>query len=155
MNALGSPRMAEDSLPGPTPQGPRSGPVESVLWGGDVDTRLLLRGLLHLHRHPVVYEAATLEEVSRLPSSTEPRLLVVAVESDDGTWERELPSVLQRHPELHAVVILPRESAALGPRAVAAGARAVVVRPFAVRDLVNALTSAADGGPRTAPRPPG
>jgi AmiR/NasT family two-component response regulator len=155
MNALGSPRLAEDSLPGPAPPVPRSGLAESVLWGEDVDERLLLRGLLRLHRHPVVFEAATLEELSRLPTATEPRLLVVAVKAGDGAWEQDLPSVLKSHRELRPVVILPRECAELGPRAVSAGARAVVVRPFAIRDFVNALTTALDGGPTNGPRPPG
>jgi AmiR/NasT family two-component response regulator len=155
MNALGFPRSSEDSLPGPAPLGPPSGLVESVLWGEDVDTRLLLRGLLRLHRHPVVYEASTLEELDRLPASTDPKLLVMAVESEDGTWDRELSTVLKSHPELRPVVILPRDSAALGPRALAAGAKVVVVRPFAIRDLVHALTSAVDRTSTSVPRPRG
>jgi CheY-like chemotaxis protein len=140
-----SERLSEGSLPGPAPHGAHSGPVPAVLWGQNVDTRLLLRGLLRLHRHPVVYEAATLEELNRLPASPEPSLLVLAVESEDGNWERDLSTALRRHPELRPVVILPRENAALEPRAIAAGARAVVIRPFAIRDLVRALTSATDG----------
>jgi DNA-binding NarL/FixJ family response regulator len=155
MNALGSPRLAEDSLPGPAPPGSRSGVGEAVLWGEDVDERLLLRGLLRLHRHPVVFEAATLEELSRLPAASEPRLLVVAVKAGDGTWEQDLRSVLQSHPELRPVVILPRESAGLDPQKASAAARVVVVRPFAIREFVHALTSAMDGASTDPPRPQG
>ena len=153
MSALGSQRFSEDSLPGRAPRAPRSGAVETVLWGENLDTRLLLRGLLRLHRHPVVHEAASLEELNRLPPSEDPKILVVAVEPEDGGWERDITAALKRHPELRPVVILPRESAALEPRALAAGARAVVVRPFAIRDLVHALTSVVEGGSTNAPGP--
>jgi DNA-binding NarL/FixJ family response regulator len=155
MSVLGSQRWSEDARPGSAPRGDRSGPVETVLWGKDVDTRLLLRGLLRLHRHPVVHEAASLEELIRLPASEDPKILVVAVESGDDRWERDLTTAVKRHPELRPVVILPRESAALEPRALAAGARAVIVRPFAIRDFVRALTSAADGESTNVPRPRG
>jgi CheY-like chemotaxis protein len=155
MNALGSQRLSEDARPGSPPRGDRSGITQAVLWAENVDTRLLLRGLLRLHRHPVVHEVASLEELVRLPPSADPTILVVAVESEDDGWERRLTETLKRHPELRPVVILPRESAGLEPRALAAGARAVVVRPFAIRDFVRALASAADGSRPAAHRPPG
>jgi len=149
MSVLESQRWSEGAPPGSAPQRNRAAPVEAVLWGENVDTRLLLRGLLRLHRHPVVHEAASLEELLRLPASEDPKILVVAVEPEDGGWERDLTAALKLHPELHPVVILPRESAALGPRALAAGARVVVVRPFAIREFVDALAVAGDGGRRT------
>jgi CheY-like chemotaxis protein len=145
MSVLGSQRWSEDARPGTPPRGGRSDTTEAIVWAQNVDTRLLLRGLLRLHRHPVMHEVASLEELVRLPASADPTILVMAVESGDGGWERDLTTTAKRHPELRPVVILPRESAALEPRALAAGARAVVVRPFAIRDFVRALASAVDG----------
>jgi hypothetical protein len=152
MNALGSPRWADDSRSGSASSGTPSGPVESVLWGEDADERLLLRGLLRLHRHPVVFEAASLDELGRLPAASEPKLLVVAVRSDDEGWEKDLRSVLASHPELRPVVILPKGKGTRGTPAAPSCASVVIARPFAIRDFINALTSALNGGSPTSPR---
>ena len=64
-----------------------------------------------------------------------------------------MTAALKRQSELRPAVILPLESAALEPRALAVGTRSVLVRPFFIRALKRALTSAADGGSTTVPRP--
>jgi DNA-binding NarL/FixJ family response regulator len=126
----------------------RRSPVPAILWGRDEDTRLLLRGLLRLNRYPIVHEAATLDELAGLPVATEPRLLVFDAETETDTWCADLTAALRDHPELRAVVILPRDPRATEERARDAGARAVLSRPFAIRDLVTALDRAAgDEGP--------
>lgn len=155
MTILGSSLASpEDSLSRPSPEPPSSGGVSAVLLGQNEDTRLLLRGLLRLHRYPVLHEVGTVDELVALPSLPAPTVLVVDVESIWTGWDRELPAALVVHPELRVLVLLPPESAALEPRARAAGAAGVVVRPFAIRDFVRAVATAARGPLPPSPRPP-
>jgi CheY-like chemotaxis protein len=114
--------------------------VSAVLLGGSEDTRLLLRGLLRLHRHQVLLEAQGPEGIERLPSSPETKVLIVdAGSKTDGTWVEDLCSVLRSRPDFRALVILPTSDPTLETRAREAGAQAVLVRPFAIRDFVEAV----------------
>lgn len=117
-------------------------PVPAVLWGPDDDTRLLLRGLLRLHRYPVAYEARTIEELEQLPSSVQPRLLLVDVPVEAGHWSAELERALRVHIDLRPVVILPAGRPAAEAEAIRAGARAVLPRPFVIQEFVRALAKA-------------
>jgi len=144
MTALGSwVASAEGALGRPTTDGPAAAGVRAVLWGQNEDTRLLLRGLLRLHRCSVLHEVATLADLVALPSVPEPSVLVVDAESEAQGWERDLPTALKAHPELRGLVILPPAGGSLESRARAAGAVTVVVRPFAIRDFVLAVSAAA------------
>lgn len=110
--------------------------------GGSEDTRLLLRGLLRLHRHRVLLETPTREAVDRLPLSAETKILVLDAGSEKGeTWANDLASLLRARSDLRALVILPSSDPALETRARQAGARAILVRPFAIRDFIEAVDS--------------
>lgn len=119
-------------------------PTPAVIWGQDEETRLLLRGLVRLQRHPVVHEATTVEELEQLPTAAGPRILLYAVPSGNGAWATELASVLERHPELRAVVILPPGTPTRETEARRVGARAVLPRPFAIQEFAQALERAID-----------
>jgi len=137
---------SEKSSGGPT--GPVSPPstVPAVLMGGSDDTRLLLRGLLRLHHHRVVLETPAREGIDRLPPSSEVKVLIVDTGSEkDTAWAEELRAVLQSRPDLRAIVILSSPDAGLETRARSAGARAILVRPFAIRDFVEAVDTVAAG----------
>lgn len=114
----------------------------AILLGGSEDTRLLLRGLLRLHRHRVLLEAPTREGVDRLPPSAETKILILdaATEAGEG-WSKDLSAVLHRRPDLRALVILPNSDPALETEARQAGALAILVRPFAIRDFIEAVDS--------------
>jgi FixJ family two-component response regulator len=117
--------------------------VPAVLLGGNEDTRLLLRGLLRLHRHRVLLEASAADGIDRLPRSNELKILVLDAGSErDSKWAEDLSALLRNRTDLRAVVILPSPDVALESRARNAGARAVLVRPFAIRDFVDAVESA-------------
>ena len=119
-----------------------SSTVPVVLLGGSEDTRLLLRGLLRLHRHRVLLETATREGIDHLPASTEPKILILDAGPDSSKgWAEELSLVLQARPDLRALVILSSPDPALDSRARQAGAKAVLVRPFAIRDFIQAVES--------------
>ena len=145
MSARG-PRFSPSEAPvaRPVPNGAPAPHAPAVIWGDDEETRLLLRGLLRLHRHPVLHEVTSGDELERIPSTSGPCLLLYAVPSGDGEWATELAAVLERHPELRAVVILPSGTAAseVDPRRV--GARAVLPRPFAIQEFARALERSTD-----------
>jgi DNA-binding NarL/FixJ family response regulator len=105
---------------------------------------------LRLHRHRVLLEAPTKEGVDRIPVTPETKILVLDAGTDKGeAWAEALASLLQSRSDLQALVILPSSDPALETRARQAGARSTLVRPFAIRDFIEAVdslgTSAAPG----------
>ncbi|HTT16750.1 MAG TPA: hypothetical protein VMH49_05285 [Thermoplasmata archaeon] len=125
--------------------------VPAVLWVPDDDVRLLLRGILTLQRHPVVLELTTAESLHRWEPAPVALLIVDAV-SGASRWREELTEALRARPELRALVLLPRDHDALRREAEGLGARATLVRPFAVRDLVAAIREALRGSSLDAAR---
>ncbi len=121
-----------------------SSTVPAVLWVPDDDLRLLLRGILTLQRHPVVLELTSAEALNRWEPPPVALLVVDAV-SGSGRWRDELAQALRARPELRAIVLLPRNHEALRTEAEELGARATLVRPFAIRDLVEAIREALRG----------
>jgi hypothetical protein len=114
----------------------------SVVLGGSEDTRLLLRGLLRLHRHRVLLEAPTREGMALVPVSPELKILVWDAGSDTSEeWAEELAAALRGRSDLRALVILPSADPAMETRARQAGAGATLVRPFAIRDFIEAVDS--------------
>jgi DNA-binding NarL/FixJ family response regulator len=118
----------------------------AILWVPDDDVRLLLRGILTLQHHPVVLEITTAESLQRWEPTSLTLLIVDAVSGASG-WREELAAALKLRPELRPIVLLPRDSEAIRREAEALGARATLVRPFAVRDLVGAIHEALRPGP--------
>jgi len=114
--------------------------LPAVVVGGDEDTRLLLRGLLRLNRHRVLLESPKAEGLSALPASNETKVLVVDAGSDPShPWDTDLATVLRARSDLRALVIVSSSDPSLESRARAAGARRVLVRPFAIREFLDAV----------------
>ncbi len=108
------------TAPSTTPPSPAA---PAVLLGGSEDTRLLLRGILRLHRHRVLLEAPTREGIERLPPTPETKVLILDAGSDgDDKWADDLSFTLRNRSDLQALVILPRSDPALETRARKAGA---------------------------------
>ncbi len=128
------------------PSGLAGEPIPSVLWVPDDDVRLLLRGILTLQRHPVALELTSSDGLHRWEAPPVALLIVDAI-SGAGRWQEELAAALRARPELRAIVLLPRDREALRREAEALGARATLVRPFAVRDLVAAIREALRDSP--------
>ncbi len=135
---------SETALGRSVPEGAAGDHTPAVILGRDEETRLLLRGLLRLHRHPVVQEAATVEELGELPSAAGHRILLYDVPAGDDRWATDLTSVLARHPDLRAVVILPPGTVTPEGEAQRAGARAILARPFAIQEFARALERTSD-----------
>jgi len=147
IHAVHDPSEKEVAASSPPPPSTPSG-APAIVLGGSEDTRLLLRGLLRLHRHRVLLEAPIREGVARLPASSEPKILVLDAGTDKGeAWAEELSSLLKARPDLRALVILPSADPAVETRARQAGARATLVRPFAIRDFIEAVDGLSSAAP--------
>jgi DNA-binding NarL/FixJ family response regulator len=136
----------DDRAAVPGMPGPGGGSVPAVLWIPDDDVRLLLRGILTLQHHPVALELTTAEALNRWEPPPVALLIVDAVSGSDR-WRSELADALRARPELRAIVLLPRNREGLRTEAEELGARATLVRPFAIRDLVEAIREALRGSP--------
>ncbi|HKS59787.1 MAG TPA: hypothetical protein VJS68_03300 [Thermoplasmata archaeon] len=109
-----------------------------VIVARNEETRLLLKGLLRLHRHRVIGEAFTLEQAESLVGGSAPALLLVDAEADTEEWA-SLRKSIEIHPGLKAILITPSRSKSGEDRAREAGFDALVRRPFAVRELIDAV----------------
>lgn len=123
-----------------------------VVVGGSTETRLLLRGLLRLHRHHVVGEGETLDAVANLPTEGPDRVVVLDVDLDDPKWSTAISKLHRAYPGLRIVLLVPSRSPRLEERARGFGVTALVPRPFAVHEFIDAVVG--DGGAASDP-PPG
>lgn len=113
----------------------------AILWVPDDDVRLLLRGILQLHHHPVVLQLTSAEGLRGWDSSRT-ALLVIDAASGAERWQQELAQALRIRPELRALVLFAREEEPARRKAEGLGARATLARPFALRDFLRAVSQA-------------
>lgn len=144
--------LAPQVSPGaPEPGNPPTAPAHSpatrvVLMGGSPEDRLLLRGLLRLHRHRVATEITADSDLHELEPSDERKVLLFQIEPMRGAdWQNELSTALARDPRLVAVVLTSSRSPEFDVRAASAGAHAVLQRPFTVRDLIATVEAVGRG----------
>ncbi len=124
----------------------------AVVLVADDDLRLLVRGVLILEHHPVILEAKGPESLRWLGPPDRETVLILDAGDGRGNWKEDLAAALKERPELRPVVLLPRGGDGLRTEAEGLGARATVVRPIVLRELVRALDDALAGGPaRSAP----
>lgn len=137
---------------GSSPAAPEKGAggAPAVVLVADDDLRLLVRGVLTLERHPVILEATGPESLRRLGPPERETVLILDAGDGHGTWKDDLAAALKERPELRPVVLLPRGGDGLRSEAERLGARATVVRPIVLHELVRALDDALAGEPRTA-----
>lgn len=124
--------------------------------GGNTETRLLLRGLLRLHRQKVLSEGGNPACLQRLPDSPPPDVLLLDVDLEEAEWAAALRQALTSHPGLRAVLLTPSRSPRVEQLAREAGVVALVRRPFAVHELIEAVvpSPAPDPAPGPAASPP-
>lgn len=126
--------------------------ADIVIVGRNDDTRKLLKGLLRLHRHRVIGEGATCDQVAPILGGTPRPLLVLDTEGGNDDWTAA-GRVVSGFPGLKTVVITPARSPRAEERATQAGVSRVVHRPFAVHDLVAAVADLATTSGEPAPKP--
>ena len=125
-----------------------------VIAGGSEETRLLLRGLVRLHHHRVVAEGHGPETLAALAPELEAPVLILDVDIDDPVWAHQLSRTVADHPGARAVLVTSNRSAAADERAYQAGIHFLLKRPFAVHDLVDAITPSTPPEGPAAPSPP-
>jgi hypothetical protein len=126
--------------------------ADVAIVGGSEETRLLLRGLVRLHHHRVISEGAGPESLAELP--TEPAALVVLIDADieQPEWADPIQAALRGPSGRRAILISPARSPRIESRSKELGFSALLRRPFAVHELVEAIAPPAPTAPpRTEP----
>lgn len=121
-----------------------------VIVGGSDETRLVLRGLLRLHQHRVLGEARAPEAAFDLLAKAPDPVLLLDAEVDQPSWTDFVSEARRRYPAARIVLLTGSRSARVDSQAKALGVSALVRRPFAIQELLNAVGP----GPTSAPPPP-
>jgi CheY-like chemotaxis protein len=114
--------------------------AEIVIAGGAEETRILLRGLVRLHRHQVVAEGTGPDALASLPKSPAPRLLLVDVDLEEDGWGNAISDAWRDHPDLRIILIARSRSPRLEARAKELGIAVLLRSPFAIHELVDAIS---------------
>lgn len=118
-----------------------------VIVGGSEESRLLLRGLLRLYRHRVVADGPRFDALRSIPSGVAPSVAVVDLDIDDAQSAAEVAEAMKSIPSLHFLLLTSERSVRTEGRAKELGIERVVIRPFAVHDLMEAVEAVAKVGP--------
>lgn len=112
----------------------------AMVVAGDEETRVLLRGLLRLHRFRIVGEADGVSSaLDRLREAT-PDTLVADSHLAEGTVEQLLREVRARHRSLHFVLVV---HDATPPSFAPTEAPSVILhRPFRIQEFATAIRPA-------------
>lgn len=120
-------------------------PGTAIVVAGDEEIRVLLRGLLRLHRFRILGEATGEPAALELVRAHRPKLLLTDVRLNEGTVTELVPAARKVVPEIRAVVVAPP-----GPEGRAghdARPDALLQRPFRVRDFAEAVGAGPPPGP--------
>lgn len=129
-----------------------------VIVGGAEEAQLILRGLLRLHQHRILGTGLPTAAALDLLRATSNPVLLIDIDAKDPVWTDFVPRACQANPATRVVLLSPTRSTRLDGQARALGVAALVRRPFAVQDLLQAVepppgpTSSARASP--APPPP-
>jgi DNA-binding NarL/FixJ family response regulator len=119
-----------------------------AIYSAQDDVRLLLRGLLRLHRYRVVGEGNSPNALLQLPKDSD-AVVVVDADLDEVGWAEAVTSLHRARPGQRVVLLSATRSPRVESQAKSLGISAVVRRPFAVHQLVEAVN-----GPEIAAPPP-
>lgn len=117
------------------------------------EIRLLLRGLLKLHHFRVIREGSSPAALTELLAVEHP-VVVLDADLDEVGWSEAIRAFRTSRPDLRLVLLTATRSPRVGGQAKASGIAAVVHRPFAVHDLIDAVVGSAPA-PREADLPAG
>jgi CheY-like chemotaxis protein len=135
-----SPPGGDAGAPTGVGAGGPNGMAEIVIAGGTEETRILLRGLVRLHRHQVVAEGTGVEVLANLPKSPAPRLVLVDVDLEQDGWGSGIADAWRDHPDLRIILIARSRSPRLEARAKELGVAVLLRSPFAIHELVDAIS---------------
>jgi CheY-like chemotaxis protein len=107
--------------------------------GGSREVRLLIKGLLRLHQHVVVAEGPGFDVLDGLPADGEPPVLVIDFDLEEPGRLEAVRAARKARPKSRFVLLTPGGGAPMREAARSVGANAVIGRPFAVRELIEAV----------------
>lgn len=114
--------------------------TEVSLVGGSKESREVLRGLLRLHHFRVKGEARGFKEAKKLLDDGFDGILLVDSDLSDGSWEEVLEAAQSAKPRPEAVLLSPFYGPEFEAKARKHGATGVVMRPFEIPELLDALS---------------
>jgi CheY-like chemotaxis protein len=111
---------------------------EVAIYSGNDEIRLLLRGLLKLHRFHVVREGGVPAALRDLPKDSSP-VVVLDADLDEMGWVEAIQVLRKERPELRVILLTATRSPRVEGQAKASGIDVVVRRPFPVHALLEAV----------------
>ncbi len=123
-----------------------------AIYSAQDDVRLLLRGLLRLHRYRVIGEGNSPLALGQLPKDSQ-AVVVVDADLDEVGWSEAVTALHRARPAQRVVLLSATRSPRVESQAKALGISAVVRRPFAVHQLVEAVNGPEGVGPEPLPAP--
>jgi AmiR/NasT family two-component response regulator len=119
--------------------------VSTVIVGGTEETRLLLRGLVRLNRHRVLAETSSADQLQVEDPADPAAVLILVCDGEGDVWPHELATARERLPSLQPLLLVAERTPEVIARARRMGVKAVLNRPFAIRDLVASVEAVARG----------
>jgi DNA-binding NtrC family response regulator len=119
--------------------GARRNRAPIAIGGSNDEIRILLRGILRLHRYPVAGEAMSPGDLGRLPSDTRILIYDVARSGDVAPWTESVSALTRDNPGIQVLALLPYGSEGNRTEAERTGALATLVKPFKVQDLLRSI----------------
>ncbi len=117
---------------------------EALVVGGDEEMRILLRGLLQLHRVRVNGEADGMTDALRLLEEHRPTLVIVDTHLAEGTAAEFVRRAREKRPTARIVLVAPasRPPPASAP---GQGPDVVLLRPFRIQQFAEAIVPSGTG----------
>lgn len=117
--------------------------TDVALIGGTAETREVLRSLLRLHHFRVKGEGKGLKDAKRLFQESPESVFLVDSDLADGSWEEVLSASKGGKSSLGVILVSPFYGAEFEAKAKKLGASAVLLRPFEIPELLEALQASA------------
>ncbi len=113
--------------------------ANAAVLGGSREVRLLIKGLLRLHHHVVVADGTTFDVLDGLPEAQKPTVVILDFDLQEPGRIEALKAARKSMPKVRFILLTPGGGAPAREAGRAIGADAVIGRPFAVRDLIDAV----------------
>ncbi|HXQ93744.1 MAG TPA: response regulator [Thermoplasmata archaeon] len=113
--------------------------ANTAVLGGSREVRLLIKGLLRLHHHVVVADGTAFDVLDGLSEAQRPTVVILDFDLQEPGRIEALKAARKSMPKVRFILLTPGGGAPAREAGRAIGADAVIGRPFAVRDLIDAV----------------
>ncbi|HEV8050214.1 MAG TPA: response regulator [Thermoplasmata archaeon] len=116
--------------------------ANAAVLGGSREVRLLIKGLLRLHHHVVVADGTGFDVLDGLPEAQKPNVVILDFDLEEPGRVESIKAARKAMPKVRFILLTPGGGTPMREAGRAVGADAVIGRPFAVRDLMDAIAPA-------------